>query len=90
MIVDYLEPAAVGGAKKTDIAIPIHEAVCRVVISVQTIRHDLPIPKLSVSHSDFIKNYYNKCGLCHLATSKWKTRWDCRAYRIYGVRYLPA
>ena len=56
MIVDYLEPAAVGGAKKTDVAIPIHEAVCRVVISVQTIRHDLPIPKLSVSHSDFIKN----------------------------------
>ena len=47
-------------------------------------------PKLSVSHFGFIKNYYKKYGLCHLATSKWKTRWDCRSYRIYGVRYLPA
>ena len=47
-------------------------------------------PKLSVSHFGFIKNYYKKYGLCHLATSKWKTRWDCRSYRIDGVRYLPA
>jgi hypothetical protein len=47
-------------------------------------------PKLSVSHFGFKKNYYKNYGLCYFAISKWKTHWDCRSYRIYGVRYLPA
>jgi hypothetical protein len=48
------------------------------------------LPKLSVSNfkNEQNKHIFNKFHLFDFL--KFETRWDCRSYRIYGVRCLAA
>ena len=48
------------------------------------------MPKMSVSNFKNVGFRNNFKGFDSFEFLKFGTRWDCRSYRIYGVRCYPA